>query len=158
MRVSNTHKSGAGREDTVQQYVGNYLGIVVQNNDPDKRGRVKVYIPHIAPSIYANWDETVKDKKFKFPGSNLDSDLNLIIDDLKEYLPWADCAAPLVGASGSGRYNANLKTGSISDSNVLASVTTDKQADDGPLNNDSIGEKPARQYEVNEIIRCLFNY
>ena len=24
-----------------------YLGIVVQNNDPQKRGRVKVFVPHL---------------------------------------------------------------------------------------------------------------
>ena len=149
MRASNIHKSGAGR--TTQQYFGNYLGIVVQNNDPDKRGRVKVYVPHIAPGVYANWDEAIKDKKFKFPGENIDSDLNIIIDDLKEYLPWADCAAPLVGASGSGRYNAHIKAGSISDSNTLQSFVDDKsELDDAPLNTDGIGEKPARQYEVHD--------
>ena len=30
-----------------EKYNGMYLGIVIQNNDPEKRGRVKVYIPHV---------------------------------------------------------------------------------------------------------------
>jgi len=33
-------------------YQGNYLGIVVQNNDPLKRGRVKVFVPHVSPTVY----------------------------------------------------------------------------------------------------------
>ena len=48
------------------KYYGNYLGIVVQNNDPLKRGRVKVFVPHILPTVYNKWVETGKDKCFKF--------------------------------------------------------------------------------------------
>ena len=45
------------------KYYGHYLGIVVQNNDPDKRGRVKVFVPHISPTVYKKWNEVSKDKK-----------------------------------------------------------------------------------------------
>ena len=48
--------------------------------------------------------------------------VNDIIDDVKDILPWAECAMPLLGATGSGRYNALDKTGSISDSNRLEEV------------------------------------
>ena len=38
-----------------REYLGNYLGIVVQNNDPLKKGRVKVFIPHLSATLYENW-------------------------------------------------------------------------------------------------------
>jgi len=40
-----------------EKYLGNYLALVVQNNDPEKRGRVKVFIPHVSYGIYKNWTE-----------------------------------------------------------------------------------------------------
>jgi hypothetical protein len=137
----------------MKSYYGNYLGIVVQNNDPEKRGRVKVFVPHISMHIYENWLGTGTDKKFKFPGDNIDSDLNTILEPLKEKLPWADCATPLVGAGGAGRYNAFNKDASISDSNRLATFApnTSGSTDDLRLNNDSIGESPGRKYEVQQV-------
>ena len=49
-------------------FYGNYLGIVVQNNDPARKGRVKIFVPHISPSVYSGWNEINRDKKFKFVG------------------------------------------------------------------------------------------
>ena len=43
-----------------------YAGIVVQNNDPDMCGRVKVYIPGITNTIYDNWLSENADKEFSF--------------------------------------------------------------------------------------------
>lgn len=134
------------------KYYGNYLGIVIQNNDPEKAGKVKIWVPHISPTVYNNWDNTSIDKKFNFIGSNVDSDITDIVEDLKAILPWAICAAPLNGASSSGRYNAFEKTATISDS----SNKDDQDFDTNftktkySLNNDGIGEKPARKYEINE--------
>ena len=45
-------------------FYGNHLGIVVANNDPLKRGRVKVYIPYVSPSVYKNWTQIAEDKRF----------------------------------------------------------------------------------------------
>lgn len=147
-----------------QRYFGNYLGIVVQNNDPLKRGRVKVYIPHITPTAYSNWSSSLSatDKSFKFPGKNVDSSLSTIIDELKKILPWSEIAAPLVGESSNGRYNAPKDFGTISDSDFIASTFYDsgksksdtQQTNWGSLNyksentgtysqnKDKIGEKP----------------
>ena len=36
----------------MKEYLGMYLGLVVQNNDPEYRGRVKVYVPHIQANVY----------------------------------------------------------------------------------------------------------
>ena len=43
-------------------YFGNYTGIVIQNNDPAKRGRVKIFIPHLSPTIYDGWNKINRDK------------------------------------------------------------------------------------------------
>ena len=83
MRYSNLDKSSKVRSETEQKFYGNYLGIVVQNNDPSKQGRVKIYIPHISPTVYENWNKTAENKHFKFIGKNIDSDLTDIVEDLK---------------------------------------------------------------------------
>ena len=160
MRHSNLPKNSKARSETEKKYFGNYLGIVVQNNDPSKQGRVKIFIPHLGPSVYEKWtqpnidnDNKPEDKHFKFIGKNIDSDLTDIIDDLKLLLPWASCASPLAGGSASGRYNAFEETGSISDSARLDTTIkpANPVASKYDLNVDQIGEKPARKYEVSEL-------
>lgn len=59
----------------MKKFYGNYVGIVIQNNDPDKAGRVKIFVPHVTASVYKKWVETKINKKFKFPGGNIDSAL-----------------------------------------------------------------------------------
>ena len=72
-RASNIDKSSAARQAGIKHYHGNYLGIVVQNNDPEKRGRIKVFIPHISATVYSGWDSSADDKVFKFIVKNVDS-------------------------------------------------------------------------------------
>jgi len=131
------------------KYYGNYLGIVVANNDPSKSGRVKVYIPSISPTVYDNWSKTLSDKKFKFLGANIESNITDIIDDLKDILPWAECASPLAGEVSSGRYNSYKRSATISDSNDYKSSTPvkDFQPTEFSQNKDGTGEKPANIYE-----------
>ena len=135
----------------MKEYNGMYLGIVVQNNDPDYRGRVKVYVPHIQANVYKNWFKEVSDKSFKFLGKNINSDLDKILPELKTILPWAENAMPSVGASGSGRYNAHMEVGTISDSNRTETIQPNKHQTDiekkYKLNDEHIGEKPGKVYE-----------
>jgi len=142
-----------------EKYFGNHLGIVIQNNDPDKGGKIKIWVPHISPTVYKNWDENNKDKSFKFIGKNIDSDITDIIEDLKAVVPWAECASPLVGSIAPARYNAYSQTATISDSNKIdSSMPTWSATGEEPtgsdtykLNDDGIGEKPARKYEHHEL-------
>ena len=128
---------------------GNHLGLVVANNDPQKRGRVKVFIPHLTSSVYNNWHQSNTDKKFKFLGSNIDSPLTEIVEELKDVLPWAECASPLMGETASGRYNSFNKQATISDSNNFESSKPqqDFQPTKYSQNADGTGEKPANIYE-----------
>ena len=108
----------------MKKYYGNHLGIVIQNNDPDKAGKIKVFIPHVTSTIYNNWVKEGKNKTLKFIGNNIDEDLTEVLDDLKIITPWADCAEPLVGESASGRFNNFNLTGSVSESNFLETITS----------------------------------
>ena len=108
----------------MKKYYGNHLGIVIQNNDPDKAGKIKVFVPHISSTIYNNWVKKGENKTLKFIGNNIDEDLTEILDDLKNITPWADCAAPLAGESASGRFNNFNLTGSVSESNFLSTITS----------------------------------
>lgn len=138
----------------MKQYLGTYLGIVIQNNDPENRGRVKVWVPHISTVLYDKWNKAKKNRKFKFPGQNLSSDLTQdILDELKAVLPWAEYCAPNMGATGSGRYHAYDDTATVSDSNVVASTQTTTLSASSvfakyKLNTESIGEKPGFLYQT----------
>ena len=108
-----------------KHYYGNYVGVVIQNNDPDHCGKVKVFIPHLSPTVYSGWINEDENRVIsELIGGNIGDDLNSILEDLKIKLPWADCAAPLVGESSTGRYNNFNNAGSISDSNFLSTTFT----------------------------------
>jgi len=101
-----------------ESYNGFYLGICIQNNDPEKRGRIKVFVPHVSVTVYQDWNKDVKeDKSFTFLDKDMNPDLDKILPYLKKSLPWAEMAGPIFGGSASGRYNAMLKKGTTSDSN-----------------------------------------
>jgi hypothetical protein len=134
------------------KYHGNYVGIVVQNNDPQYRGRVKVFVPHISPSVYKNWIENSTDKKaadkvFKFLGANIGSPLTDIIDDLKLILPWAEVSSPVTGEATMGRYHASSQLATTSDGSnrdFLYSASPTPYAQ----NSDNISEKPGHIFDM----------
>jgi hypothetical protein len=72
-----------------------YIGLVVNNKDPKKRGRVQVFIPHISNTLYSGWNEENKDIKFR----TLDSSVFTpeLTQRLIDNLPWADVAMPFFG-------------------------------------------------------------
>ena len=122
----------------MKEFYGNYVGIVVQNNDPERAGKIKVYVPHVSASVYKRWIERKSNKKFKFLGANIDTvlsqslsggefnqteNLTPILEELKQVLPWAHCAAPLVSENASGRYNNFNNFGNISDSNYYSTFS-----------------------------------
>ena len=141
------------------KYHGQYLGIVVQNNDPEKRGRVKVFVPHITPTVYKRWVENNKDKKFKFIGKNLSNDITDVTEDLKKILPWAEISSPLTGENSSGRYNAFKNVGTISDASSLSAAIANPDNSNIDVskvnyfspNLDNIGEKPGNLFDISFV-------
>jgi len=146
-----TDEWSADRLNKFGKYLGNHVGIVIQNNDPDKSGKIKVWVPHLSPTVYKNWSKENEDKSFKFIGRNIDSDLTDIIEDLKKIVPWAEPASPIVGSAAPGRYNAYEQNATISDSNKLDTAYPADIDSKYKLNDEGIGEKPARKYEAHSL-------
>lgn len=87
----------------MKKFYGNYLGLCIDNNDPQKRGRVQVFIPHIMPALFENWNEVGKDIKLLCVGDNLPSSLpTQMVEKLKRVLPWAEAATPIIGTCAPG--------------------------------------------------------
>lgn len=87
----------------MKKYYGNYLGLCIDNNDPQKRGRVQIFIPHIMPALYENWNEVGQDIEILAVGDNLPSSLpTQMVEKLKKILPWAEGASPIMGTSAPG--------------------------------------------------------
>jgi len=137
----------------MKRYYGNYLGIIIQNNDPEFRGRVKVWVPYVSATIYEGWNQERKDKKFKFLGKNIDSPISgQLLEELKNILPWAEYVAPALGSSGSGVYDSNKEAATISDSNDNSKKQpiAEKNAvlKKYRLNKDNVGEKSGKVFET----------
>ena len=142
----------------MKQYYGNYVGIIVQNNDPEKAGKLKVFVPYITATVYKKWVEEKTNKQFNFLGANIQSALtqsltgggngkieqiNTIVEELKLILPWAECAGPLIGESTSGRFNSYNNFSNISDSNFYSTFSQSTSSGrDTPGKPGSIFENP----------------
>jgi hypothetical protein len=106
----------------MKEYYGHYLGICIDNQDPEYRGRVQIFIPHIMPALYEGWNQEGQDISLECLGDNLPTSLNSnIVEKLKKVLPWAEGALPIVGSSVAGTYNSQsglFNQGSEADSLV----------------------------------------
>lgn len=82
-----------------EKYYGNYLGIVVSppSWDPERRNRVQIWIPSISNTLYKNWNDNSIDREF-FNFSSVDFTQNVeTLERIRNVLPWAECASPLIG-------------------------------------------------------------
>lgn len=96
----------------MKQYNSMYLGMCISNNDPKKRGRVKVFVPHIMPSVYEGWNKEGNDIEITCPGDNIIDGLSTeIIKRLEVILPWAEAASPICGTSAPGNLISNFVSG-----------------------------------------------
>ena len=85
--------------------VGNHVGLVVNTNDPENRGRVQVYIPHISTTLYNNWNEKLENIEFKtFEENIFDAEIK---ERLLSLLPWAEAAVPIWGGGTGAPINTN---------------------------------------------------
>lgn len=104
----------------MKEYYGNYLGIVISGGekDPEGRGRCQVFVPHIMPALFDNWNSAATDIKFAIVGEGLPEGLDPeIVSRLQKMLPWAECAAPIIGASPS------VKNGSEASRNIASAIS-----------------------------------
>jgi phage baseplate assembly protein gpV len=121
-----------------KKLLNHYRGKVVQNNDPKKIGRVKVFIPDLHMSLLEIDDDDFENE-FYFAewGTNLQADekkidLTKYIDRLKMKLPWAEVSLPPIGG-GNASYNSASKLGTVSDSNPSHFPDGLREGDDEPV-------------------------
>jgi hypothetical protein len=98
----------------MEKYYGNYLGLVVSDDgqDPERRGRIQVWVPGITNTMYGGWNDDPTDKKIYYIGD--DSQLKDVdIQRLRAVLPWAECASPLIGGGGTPLYYNKSSGGSV---------------------------------------------
>jgi hypothetical protein len=176
-----------GKEPTdIKQYVldanfytspvnGFYRAVVVQNNDPERRGRVKLFIPAFSPHIYEQWlsnEGKYEVKKVRFPqGTNLykascnsDKDrpaLKQIFESVKDILDWAEQASSLIGEGTSGLLvyddaSEEKAFATISDASTSERINNSLNAQcpmpeqSGDVNVDKIGEKGGHKFEIDD--------
>lgn len=113
----------------MKSYYGNYLGMVINNNDPEYRGRVQIFVPHIMPTLYEGWNQEGEDITINCVGDNMPQGLTTpIVEKLKKILPWAECASPIVGQGISGQVAeagiVNPVTGAAEPSLILNQTPT----------------------------------
>lgn len=85
-----------------------YVGIVVNNQDLENRGRVQVFIPHLTNTLYKGWNESGEDIKFKsFDSSVFTPD---IVSRLTDVLPWSEMATPFFGGGTGAPVNQDTGT------------------------------------------------
>lgn len=144
----------------IEKFNSIYLGIVVQNNDPDHRGRVKVWVPHVSVNVYDKWSQLKKDQSFSFPGTPGGDNLSAILPELKDALPWAEFASPIIGASTAGYYNAATDTNTTSDAPIAYAHPGSNFANSSSATNidpEKKGGKPGAYFETNPVSDAFGN-
>lgn len=122
----------------MKKYHGNYLGLVVDDQDPEYRNRVKVFVPAISTTLFKNINNTKKDFTFAGVGANLADALDDdTYQELKKILPWAECAAPLFGGSTAVHYNPVSKI-ATNKNNTASTPASATQAATPSLNTSTI--------------------
>jgi hypothetical protein len=120
---------------------GFYRGIICQNNDPEKLGRVKVFVPHLHLTLI-DLDPQDYNKEFYFSefGTNYNKikpnfiDLTKYVEKIKMKLPWAEVSLPITGG-GFSSFNSASNRASTSDSPFYVN----QQSENNGENDDSTG-------------------
>jgi hypothetical protein len=91
-----------------EKHYGFFRGIVIQNNDPERRGRVKIFIPEFAVHLARELGLPQEKLEARFVGGkNIKTFLTPEINrKLKNILKWAEQSHPLIGSGTSGNYDA----------------------------------------------------
>jgi len=97
------------------KHYGFFRGMVVQNNDPDRRGRVKIAIPEFTAQLARELGLPPDVHSARFVGG---SNIKTIYDKetLKKFcevLKWAEQASPLIGGGTAGVFDAKNGTATV---------------------------------------------
>ena len=110
-----------------EKLYGFYRGIVIQNNDPNRRGRVKIFSKELAATIIQalyfgknkkEGDKLITELQGKFMGANIDTCLTPeFVTFAQQIAIWAEQASPLIGGGSSGFIDRQTNTASVSHAN-----------------------------------------
>jgi hypothetical protein len=91
-----------------EKHFGFYRGIVTQNNDPERRGRVKIVIPEFTTHLAREFNLTPATYQARFVGGdNICTFFTKeVLQKFNEVLVWSEQAAPLIGGGSSGLFDA----------------------------------------------------
>lgn len=111
--------SGAGNE--YNRYDNTfYRGVVVDNSDPLKMNRVRIFIPEISNQPNDSWLKEFEEFKIKAAGENNPTDSwkdTKIYQEIINLLPWAEPCYPILGESSNYRFFKDENISTISDCN-----------------------------------------
>lgn len=89
------------------KHYGFFRGTVVQNNDPDRRGRVKIAIPEFTAQLARDLGLPPDVYNARFVGDNVTTIYTKgVLQQFCDVLKWAEQAAPLIGGGTAGVFNA----------------------------------------------------
>jgi len=149
------------------QYNDQYRGIIINHNDPNNAGRVKVFVPEVNATLLTNWNKDLKnDKAITHMGDNTGTSLTREIQDrLRKMLPWAEVSYPIFGMSTPAFFDAAANISFIGNDGGLTSQDSNKTAEafeqdkseesqrkDAPPTTDSYAKSPRQtiyQVDVN---------
>lgn len=101
----------------MKKIYGNHVGIVINNKDPENRGRCQIFIPHLSNTLFKNWNSDLKDKEF----SSIDGIPKEIKTRLIATLPWSEPATPLFGGGSSASSNSSTGKTDVNPAKTLNS-------------------------------------
>jgi hypothetical protein len=106
-----------------------YRGIIIQNNDPEQSGRVKVFVPEVNAALIKNWTATEKNEIIAHMGGNTGTTLTPQLQArLRTMLPWAEVSLPIFGMSSPAFYDAVNNVSFIGNDSGLVSQNGNKTA------------------------------
>jgi hypothetical protein len=100
---------------------GNHLGMVVNNQDPEGRKRVQVFIPYLSNTLFSKWNNNLNDIKFK---NTTELDKIGVLSRLRQTLPWAEAAAPIFGGATSMTSNSVTRNVTVNNNNNASFTDT----------------------------------
>lgn len=104
------------------RYTHFYRGIIVQNNDPLKAGRIKVFVPSVNTNLLDKWIKNKsEDDMWNHIGENVNGFNEEVLNKLKMYLPWGEVMSPLFGMNSNGFFFSPKKVSTISNDSNLSS-------------------------------------
>ena len=134
-----------------KKYNSLYIGYVVQNNDPDQGGKVKIFVPSIMPTLGGISSEINADNA----GVQIDfSDLSrvppAVLAQIKNALPWARQVSPLIGSGSPTIFNARDHTTSRVDAPMWRKFYADLQKQGAR------SDSPRRHGALSQIFQFIF--